>query len=145
MIRINIDDRCLKFGIFLKVSCIVQIYAWFSCIVRNHHNGSHANHALCDEIPPVTSAFPSKAPVMGSFDAFFVDYLDELLIKQSIFWWFETSWLPCNVIISMLKLVGWDMRLSIKQSAWFWGCTGYRHVFSKVSLQRGRISSSSSW
>ena len=36
----------LHFGIFFKLPCIVQIYAWFFMLCRNHHSDSHTNHVI---------------------------------------------------------------------------------------------------
>ena len=36
----------LHFGIFFKLPCIVQIYAWFFMHCRNHHSDNHTNHVI---------------------------------------------------------------------------------------------------
>ena len=44
--------------------------------------------ALSEVNPPVTAGFPPQRPVTRRFDVFF----DLRLNKQSICWWFETTW-----------------------------------------------------
>ena len=57
--------------------------------------------ALCAGNSPATGEFPTKRPVMRSFDVFFDLCLNKRLSKQSWGWWFETPlcslWRHCNV------------------------------------------------
>ena len=50
--------------------------------------------ALCAGNSPVTGEFPSKRPVMRSFDVFFDLRLNKPLSKQSLGWWFEMPSCP---------------------------------------------------
>ena len=62
---------------------------------------------LCEGISPVAGEFPTKRPVMRSFDVFLDLHLIKRLNKQSWGWWFETHY---DVTVMRRLLAG--MRLS---------------------------------
>ena len=101
--------------------------------------------AICAGNSLVTGEFPSRRPVMRSFDVFFDLCLNEQLSKQSWDWWFEmpshSLWCHCNdiplavacvTLASMLSARLWDFwilcfdnffvgslkKLLYKQSGW---------------------------
>ena len=71
-------------------------YSWW------HHQMEtfSASLALCEGNSPVTGEFPSRRPVMLSFDVFFNLHLNKGLSKQSWGWQFEMPshplWCHCN-------------------------------------------------
>ena len=79
----------------------LRVPSWHTPWWRHQMETFSALPALCVGKPPVTSGFPSQRPVTLSFGVFLGVCLKKRLTKQSICWWFGTSWCSlrrhCNV------------------------------------------------
>ena len=81
---------------FCTLFCLTMVLSIF------HYDLIRWKHFPCEGNPPVTGGFPSRRPVMWSFDVFFDLRLDKQLSKPSTHQWFEmpscSLWHHCNIL-----------------------------------------------
>ena len=134
-------EPCSAFDTAVLYAIPYRISSWW----RHQMETSSALLALCEENPPVTSAFPSQRPVMWSFDGFFDLRLNIQLSKQSRHQWFGT---PSRSLRHYNDVISYHIRqIQLYHACWWFGNVRSQAIlqFGQVIGPPGKISQGARW